>query len=162
MISLTTPLILRAAGLLALWIVLSGSLAPAELAVGLVAATLGAWASAQLAPPRHGTATQLPALAVLALRLPVQVLLAGIDVAMRALSPRLAIRPGLVAFSPKLSPGPERDAFLTLASLLPGSVPAGPDGSGRVVIHALDTDQPVAAELAKEEARFARAIGADV
>jgi len=155
-------LIPRGVTLLAFWIVLSGSLAPADIVMGVIAAALGAWASLVLAPPRQKLALRPVALAILLLRLPIQVLVAGFDVAMRCVSLRPRLRPGLVEITPMLSPGPRRDGFLTLASLLPGSVPAGSDGEGRITIHALDVDQPVAAEIAREEAGFARAIGSDV
>jgi multicomponent Na+:H+ antiporter subunit E len=46
-----------------------------------------------------------------------------------------------------------------LMSLLPGTVPSGSDERGRVLIHCLDVEQPVAAQLAAEEALFVRAIG---
>jgi multicomponent Na+:H+ antiporter subunit E len=44
-------------------------------------------------------------------------------------------------------------------SLLPGTVPTGADAAGRLLIHCLDVNQPVAAQLAAEEEHFARAIG---
>jgi multicomponent Na+:H+ antiporter subunit E len=152
------PAARRGALLFGLWLVVSGSLAPADLAMGLMAAALGAWASLRLAPAGPGTAPRPLALATLLLRLPVQALLAGTDVALRALSPRPKLRAGLVAFAPRLPAGPRRDAFLALTSLLPGTLPAGPRGKG-VAIHALDTAQPVAEDIAAEEARFARATG---
>lgn len=155
------PAALRGAALLGLWLVLTGSLAPADLAMGVVAAALGAWASLVLAPPRPGPAMRPMALAVLLLALPWQVLRAGVDVALRALAPVPRIRPGLLPFAPALPPGPTRDGFLALSALLPGTVPAGEASGGAVAIHALDIAAPVGADLAREEARFARALGRD-
>ncbi len=43
--------------------------------------------------------------------------------------------------------------------LLPGSLPCGFDADGAVLLHCLDTSQPVAAGIAAEEARFAAALG---
>jgi hypothetical protein len=62
---------------------------------------------------------------------------------------------------PRLPPGRARDAFLAYASLLPGTLPAGPDTSGGIVIHALDGTAGVLTSLAEEEARFVRAFGLD-
>jgi multicomponent Na+:H+ antiporter subunit E len=49
--------------------------------------------------------------------------------------------------------------FTTLMSLLPGTVPTGLHGDGVLLIHCLDVEQPVAAQLAAEEAQFVRVIG---
>lgn len=49
--------------------------------------------------------------------------------------------------------------FTSLTSLLPGTVPTGSDESGAVLVHCLDVEQPVAAQLAAEEALFARIVG---
>jgi multicomponent Na+:H+ antiporter subunit E len=103
----------------------------------------------------------LPALLALLLRLPGQVLVAGAVVARRALDPRVAVRPGLVAYASCLPAGLARDGFLALASLMPGTLPAGEDADGRVLVHALDLGQPVTEDMAREEAGFARAVGAD-
>ncbi len=132
----------RAAGLFGLWLVLTGSLAPADLAMGAVAAGIGAWASMRLLPAP-------PLLRWAALwRLPGQMLVAGTDVAWRAVTLRIA--PGLVPYRPKLE-GAERDAFLAVSALMPGTVPAAPGA-----IHAIDTTAPVAAQMAAEEARYTR------
>jgi multicomponent Na+:H+ antiporter subunit E len=49
--------------------------------------------------------------------------------------------------------------FTTLMSLLPGTVPTGSDKTGGLLIHCLDVEQPVAAQLASEERLFVRAMG---
>ena len=133
---------LRAAGLFGLWLVLTGSLAPADLAMGAVAASLGAWAGARLLPAAPGL--RWGAL----WRLPGQMLVAGADVAWRAVTLRIA--PGTVPYAPSLT-GAERDAFLAVAALMPGTVPAAPGA-----IHAIDTTAPVAAQMAVEEGRHTR------
>ncbi len=89
-----------------------------------------------------------------------QSIVAGADVARRALDPRLPLRPGLVAYPVRFPPGTARNAFATLTSLLPGTVPAGAE-RGRIVYHCLDVDQPVMSQLAAEEAALARALGHD-
>lgn len=147
----------RAAGLLAFWVVLIGA-APADLAAGAVAAGLGAWASVRLLPP-GARRVRVGAWAAIAARLAGQALVAGADVARRALDPRLPLRPGTVSLPLRLPPGSARDAFCALTSLLPGTVPAGLDERGALLVHCLDRDAPVAAQLAADEARFARALG---
>jgi multicomponent Na+:H+ antiporter subunit E len=47
--------------------------------------------------------------------------------------------------------------FTTLTSLLPGTVPTGEE-NGEILYHCLDVEQPVAAELAAEEAAIVRAL----
>lgn len=142
---------------IALWFALSGfRLAdfPAAL-IAIVAATL---VSLRLLPAGHARPSAL-ALGRLALRFSRQSLAAGLDVAWRALDPRMRLRPGLVIYETRLPQGPSRSAFLTLMSLLPGSLPAWQDEDGKITIHCLDVDQPVAAQMAEEEKLFVRALG---
>ena len=44
-------------------------------------------------------------------------------------------------------------------SLLPGTVPTGRDRGDRLLIHCLDIEQPITAQLTAEEARFVQVIG---
>ena len=46
-----------------------------------------------------------------------------------------------------------------MTSLLPGTLPCGSDASGGLAIHCLDVSQPVAAQLAAEEAVLLQALG---
>ena len=92
-----------------------------------------------------------------ALRFLCQSVVAGADVARRALDPRMPLQPGFLAYPVSFPPGIARNAFATLTSLLPGTVPAG-DENGQLVYHCLDVDQPVASQLAAEEAALTRAI----
>lgn len=147
----------RAVIFLGLWLVLSGA-DPADLPVGAMAVALATWASLRLLPA--GMSRLRPAfLALLALRFLRQSVVAGADVAWRALSPQLPLQPGFVIYPLRLPPGTPRDLFCTLTSLLPGTVPAGPDASGSLVIHCLDVRQAVLADLAVEEALLMRALG---
>ena len=148
----------RAAGFLVLWLVLAGA-APADLPAGLAAAVAATWTSLRLLPP--GSARLSPAALVrLALRFAYQSAVAGLDVAWRALDPRLPLRTGFVAYPVGFPPGAARNAFATLTSLLPGTVPVGDEGE-RLLYHCLDVEQPVVSQLAAEEAALARAIGHD-
>jgi multicomponent Na+:H+ antiporter subunit E len=121
--------------------------------MAVVAAT---WTSLHLLPPGGSRPSPL-AMARLALRFLCQSVLAGVDVARRALDPRLPLRPGFATYPVRFPPGAARNAFTTLTSLLPGTVPAG-EVQGQLVYHCLDVDQPVVSQLAAEEAALSRAL----
>lgn len=145
----------RALALLGLWIVLIGA-KPADLAIGLVTIAAATWTSLHLLAP-SGTRVRLGPLLALALRFLWQSVVAGCDVARRALHPQMPLHPGFVAYPVRLQPGPARNAFIALTSLLPGTVPTG-DQDGALLYHCLDTERPVVAELAAEEAAFSRVL----
>jgi multicomponent Na+:H+ antiporter subunit E len=147
----------RTAGFLGFWVILIG-LDAADVLVGIPAAVIATWASLRLLPPGQGS-LRPSALAQLVLRFLRQSTGAGIDVAWRALDPRLPLRPGFVVHQPRLPQGPARNAFCTMTSLLPGTLPSGPDESGGLAIHCLDVGQPVATQLATEEALLRHALG---
>jgi multicomponent Na+:H+ antiporter subunit E len=149
--------VVRDAGFIALWIVLIGA-DPADLAAGVVAASAATWASLYLLPPSPDRLR--PSICLrLVLRFLRQSIVAGADVARRALDPRLPLQPGFIVFPTTLRPGPGRSMFTALMSLLPGTVPVGSDEKGGILFHCLDIGQPVAAQLAAEESLFARATG---
>ena len=149
----------RAAWFAALWFALSG-FHLADVPAAIIAVAAAAWTSLRLLPP-GGARPSATALCALAFRFFRQSLIAGVDVAWRALDPRMPLRPGLVTYGVRLPPGPARNAFLTLMSLLPGSLPALQEDGGKIAIHCLDAAQPVAAQMAEEEKLFIRALGID-
>jgi multicomponent Na+:H+ antiporter subunit E len=132
----------------------------ADLPVGLAAAAGATWTSLRFLPPR-GSRLRIAALAPLAASFFRQSIVSGADVAWRALNPKLPLRPGLVACPLRLPPGGQRSAFCALSSLMPGTLPTGTDEDGTLLIHCLDVDQPVAANLAAEERLFIRAVGGE-
>jgi multicomponent Na+:H+ antiporter subunit E len=139
------------------WLVLAGG-GVKDIPVGVLAAIVAAWVSLRLLPA--GSYSFRPvAVAQLAVRFLYQSISAGIDVAVRALHPRLPLRPGFVVYRPHLPPGPTRDGFCTMTSLVPGTLPCGPDEDGNLVIHSLDAAQSVIDQMAAEEAAFIRAFG---
>lgn len=157
-LGLSRAAVARAIGFFALWIMLTGG-NPADLGTGAVAALTATCVSLRLLPP--GTTRVRPiALAQLVARFLCQSVVAGADIARRALGPRLPLHPGFVVYPLGLRPGPASNTFTTLMSLLPGTVPTGADASGRLLVHCLDIEQPVAAQLTAEEAMFAQVIGA--
>jgi len=146
----------RFLGFAALWIGLIRSVQSADLAVGALTAAAATWVSLRLLPPDAGRVK----FAALAARLPRflwQSVLAGIDVARRALAPGMPLRTGFLTYRPGLPRGAARNAFATITSLLPGTVPAADDVSG-ILYHCLDTTQPVAEQLATEEREYAKAL----
>jgi multicomponent Na+:H+ antiporter subunit E len=152
-------LLARAAGFLGFWLILS-EFSAVDLLVGVLAALLAAAVSLRLLPPGPWTVRPV-LLAGLAGRFLQQSIRAGIDVAWRALDPRLPLRPSFVNYRPQLPPGRARNAFLTMMSLLPGTLPCGPDEEGGLAVHCLDVSQPVVEQLTVEENAFSRAVGHD-
>ena len=145
----------RGVAFLVLWIVLIG-LEPVDLAVGVFVAAAATWTSLRLLPP-WSQPLRLAALPGLALRFAWQSVVAGIDVARRAFAPRLRLRPGFVIYPVRYPPGPARNTFASVTSLLPGTVPAQDDEEG-LHYHCLDVGQPVAEQLAAEEDALSRAL----
>jgi multicomponent Na+:H+ antiporter subunit E len=147
---------LRAVLYFGVWIVIDQSANPSNLAVGVIASLAAAWASMKLLPPSRGRVRLGPLLMLLP-RFLWQSLLAGVDVARRAFAPRLDLHPGFVSHQTRFPPGSARSAFELIASLMPGSVPSD-EGAKSIEFHCLDTRQPVADQLAVEEAVYARAL----
>jgi len=143
----------RGAAFFLLWLVLGGG---GDLAVGALTAAGAAWVSVRLLPPSMLGLQPLTLLALVPHFL-WQSVVAGIDVARRAFSPRLRLAPGFIRYRPGLPRGAPRNAFTGYTALLPGTVPCGEDGED-VIYHCLDVGQPIGAQLAAEERRLARAL----
>lgn len=150
----------RGAAFLGFWIVLVPSAKPADLAVGALAAAGATWTSLRLLPPEAGC-VRFTAMLAFAPHFLWQSLLAGVDVARRALHPRLPLNPGFVVCPVRFPPGLARNEFASITSLLPGSVPVG-EADGALVFHVLDVGQPVAEQIAEEERALAKALVAGV
>ena len=144
-------------GLLLTWTVIAGA-SPPDLPAGIIAAGIAAWASVLVRPPRKQPVSPAPLLR-LGGRLLVQSVVAGWDIARRAFDPVLPLKPGLVRFPSRLAPGPAQAAYSTIISMVPGTLPLGPAPDGSLLVHCLDTTQPVAAGLARDEALWLRALG---
>jgi multicomponent Na+:H+ antiporter subunit E len=127
----------------------------ADLTLGLLAAAAATWVSLRLLPPAPGR-LRFGALARLAVHFVWQSVVAGVDVARRAFDPRLPLRPGYLPYPVRLPPGPKRSTFGAVTSLMPGTLPVGTDAHDALVYHCLDMDQPVGANLTRDEALLAR------
>jgi len=147
----------RAAIFFVFWLILSGT-KPADFVVGALTAIAATWVSLLLLPAEQWRLSPA-ALARLLLRFPSQSITAGIDVAWRVFDPRLPLRPGFVVYRSRLPSGAARNAFTTLTSLLPGTLPCGADDRGDLVIHCLDLDQPVIEQLGAEETLLLEVMG---
>lgn len=145
----------RATLFLGLWLVLSG-VNIADIPAAAVAIVAATWTSLRLLEPAASRRSPL-AIAQLAFLFLWHSIVAGVDVARRALDPRLPLNPGFVAYPTRLSRGVRRNVFTTLTSLLPGTVPTGQEND-LIVYHCLDVGQPVLEELAAEEAALVRAL----
>jgi multicomponent Na+:H+ antiporter subunit E len=145
----------RAAWFFCLWLVLTGANRE-DVPAAASAVAAATWTSLRLLEPR-ASRRSLRAIAQLALLFLYQSVVAGADVARRALDPRLPLHPGFVLYPTGLSRGVRRNVFATLTSLLPGTVPTGEE-KGQLVYHCLDIGQPVVAQLAEEEAALVRAL----
>jgi multicomponent Na+:H+ antiporter subunit E len=139
-----------------LWVVLMQRARPGDLIMGAVATCLATWVSLRLLPPGAGR-LRIFALAALMPHLLWESIVAGFDVARRALDPRLPLKPGFIDCPLSFPPGMARNTFATITSLMPGAVPC--DEAGDVLVyHCLDSTQNVVDQLWKEERLLARAL----
>ena len=76
----------------------------------------------------------------------------GIDVAWRALQPKVQLQPGFLHYRLTLPPGPARLFLVNVVSLLPGTLSADIEGDV-LVLHALDTGSDVTTEVHEAETR---------
>lgn len=146
----------RFALLFAVWLVLTSG-APGSLPVGALAAAAAAVLSLRLQPGDERAVRPLRVLA-LAPEFLWESLLGGIDVAWRALHPRLPIDPGWIRYRMRLPAGAARVALGDEVSLMPGTLAAGSHGD-ILYVHCLNRTEASENRIAAEEARIAHAIG---
>ncbi len=143
---------LRSALYLVFWLMISGW-ASRDLPIGLFAVAAATWTSLRLLPAGRSRLRTKP-FAALVRTFAHQSIVSGVDVARQALRPQLQLRPGFVSYRCHLPPGTARSSFCALSSLLPGTLLTGTDANDMLVVHCLDVEQPIAANLATEEVRF--------
>jgi multicomponent Na+:H+ antiporter subunit E len=130
---------------------------PGGLIVGVVVAAAGTWLSLRLLPPgAHGVS--LISLARMFPGFVWRSFLGGVDVAWRALHPRMPLKPGWVVVPTALPEGGARVALGGEFSLLPGTLVAG-SREDDLLIHCLDTDQEIETAIRREEEDIASSIG---
>lgn len=91
----------------------------------------------------------------------VRSVIAGTQVALIALRPRLDLRPVVVEMSTRLQDESERIFLVSIVSLLPGTLSAGLEGN-KLRLHVLDERLPVEEELRAIEYRVARVFGGEL
>ena len=148
--------IFRAAGFFGFWLVLTDA-ESSDLGAGLAAALAATWASLHLMPAGQRNIRPIK-LAKFVFHFFHQSIVAGTDVAFQALDPRLPLRQGFLVYRAHLPRGARRNAFCAIMSLLPGTLPCGAEGDD-LIIHCLDITQPVAEQLAAEEALYMQTTG---
>ena len=125
---LLRTIVLRWVAYSALWAALIG-VDPLDFVVGALAAAVATWASLRLLP--LGThPVYLTALPGLMLRFLVRSVSAGIDVARRAFSPTVPLQPGFFRYRTGYSRGTARNTFVSISSLLPGTLAVHDDERG--------------------------------
>lgn len=87
--------------------------------------------------------------------------LGGIDVARRAYSPRLPLKPACITYPIRLPEGAAQTFFANIISLLPGTLCAGIKDR-TMHIHVLDETAHVIRELETLESRIAAIFGTDL
>jgi multicomponent Na+:H+ antiporter subunit E len=140
-----------------LWLSLVGA-HPVGLALGLLALPLAAWGSLVFEPPGRGRVHPLELLRFLPLCVG-WTLEGGLDVARRALHPRLELTPGWLETRSRLPAGSVRFFLNSVVSLMPGTLAVEAEGNV-LTLHLLDASpESKAAALARLrelEARVAR------
>ena len=149
-------LLTRAVTFIAIWLSITGW-QPKDILIGVAAAVVSTVVSLALSP-RLGPQIRLGSLAALVVSFLRGSIVAGIDVARRALAPELDLRPGFVSFALRIPEGSARNAFSALSSLQPGALPTGTD-DGALIVHAIDVTRPVGQTLAADEELFMRVFG---
>jgi multicomponent Na+:H+ antiporter subunit E len=99
----------RVACFLAFWIAIAGP-GTVDLIVGALAAVVASWVSLRLLPPASRRVS-LAAVGAFVPRFLYQSVVAGVDVAWRALAPRLRLQPGFVIYPPHLHPARRKAHF---------------------------------------------------
>jgi multicomponent Na+:H+ antiporter subunit E len=146
----------RGIGFMLFWLALLPSWKWPDLAVGALAAACATLASLRLLPPGAGR-VRLLAMVALIPRFLAQSLIAGFDVARRALSPRMPLATGFVDYRTGFARGSSRNQFATITSLMPGTLPCG-ETADTIEFHCLDTSAPVVESLATEERLLANVL----
>jgi len=140
-----------------IWLALTGGGDLDGLIVGVVVAAAGAWLSLRLLLPGP-RGLSLISLARMFPGFIWRSVLGGVDVAWRALHPRMPLKPGWVVLPTALPEGAARVALGGEFSLLPGTLVAG-SRDDDLLIHCLDTDQDVESAIRREEEDIATSIG---
>lgn len=146
----------RGSGFAMLWLLLMPSLKPADLVFGAVTVVAATALSLRIFDARSGQLHLAGFIALMPFFL-WQSIVAGFDVARRALTPRMPLKLGFIAFPLVLPEGVARNSLATFTSLMPGTLPCGEE-NGALIYHCLDTTQPIVDDLSAVAKKFASVI----
>jgi multicomponent Na+:H+ antiporter subunit E len=152
----TVTFLKRYVFILVVWLILTAN-DPSAWIVGLLVSTGVTLLSLRLLPP---TPREVRPVAVLAL-LPGFLwgsLRGGVDVARRALDPRLPLKRGWVHYPLRLQGSAARVSLGNLLSLMPGTLAAG-CSRDTLLVHCLDVELSGGDTIADQEIRIARTLG---
>lgn len=140
------------------WVLTEG--ATSSLVLGVPFAMLAAVFSLVISPPRR-TGFRLGGALRYAWYFLTHAISGGVDVARRALSPRLPINPALFDYPTRLQGGAARLIFANTISLLPGTLIVQIT-DGTLTIHALDDTQQAHDDLLRLESVVADVFGQEL
>lgn len=141
------------------WLVLT-SASPAAWLPGALASAAACAMSLRLLPPA-GRGPRIGALLVFVPAFLRASLLGGMDVAARALHPRLPLNPTWLEHRTRLPAGPARVWLGNALTLTPGTLVAG-GSDDALLVHCLDAAWPIAQRARAEERRVAACAGVDL
>lgn len=118
-------------------------------------AILGAGASTLFLPLSRPIRLRLPAFPGFAFYFLRASVAGGVDVARRALSPAMPLKPGFVSYTTALPHGAALTFFMAIISLLPGTLSVRLQGR-RLTVHVLDSRLPIEASLSDLEGHVSR------
>jgi multicomponent Na+:H+ antiporter subunit E len=151
---------LRVAGYAFVWWVVADG-AASSWTVGAPAVLLAALVGSSLASPRPA-GWRLGGLLRFLAHFVRRSLYGGIDVARRAIDPRLPLAPAMRSYRLRLPPdGASAVFFVDMVGLRPGSLCAAFEGD-RVTVHVVDRAQPVLDDLRELEVRVAGLFGEEL
>ena len=85
----------------------------------------------------------------------------GVEVARRAFARDPDLRPGFATCRSIVPAGLSRDSACAVMSLQPGKLPVAAEADGTLRIHCLDLREPIAEQVAADEAPFCRIFRAE-
>lgn len=136
------------------WWALTGD-ASKTWALGVIVVALTVAASIYLMPPGGGVALRaLPGFIAFFVQNSIR---GGAQVALMAIRPRPALSPAMLEMTLRLPDETSRVFLACTLNLLPGTLSAGLDGD-RLVLHVLNRDMPIEAEVRSAEERIARLL----
>lgn len=138
------------------WLVLSAG-APAAWLPGVLACAAATALSLRLLPP-VGRGLRPAAVAAFVPGFLRASLLGGLDVAARALHPRMPLNPAWLRHPTRLPAGPARVSLGNALTLTPGTLVAGGDDDS-LYVHCLDAAWPIGERAHAEERRVAACAG---